>query len=186
MILWQLFLAFLEVGVTAFGGGYAALPIIQNVIVERNQWLTMTEMTDILSLSQVTPGPIAINSATFVGIRLAGIPGVIVASIATVLPQAILLFILSAFIFSGRKLTLVDRALGGLRPGVVGLIAAASVSITISAIFAGTSVLGLDFIALAGFLIALIMRYRKLDVISVVGLGALVGLLGGAVEYLVP
>ena len=79
MILWKLFVAFLEVGATAFGGGYAALPIIQNVIVERHQWLTMTEMTDVLSLSQVTPGPIAINTATFVGIRLAGIPGAIVA-----------------------------------------------------------------------------------------------------------
>lgn len=186
MILWELFVAFLEVGATAFGGGYAALPIIQNVIVERNHWLTMTEMTDILSLSQVTPGPIAINSSTFVGMRLAGIPGAIVASVATVLPQVILLFILSAFLFSGRKLTLVDRALGGLRPGVVGLIAAAALSIVISSVFAGTFVLGLDFIALAGFLIALVLRYKKLDVFSVVALGALVGLLGGAAEYFIP
>ena len=186
MILWELFVALLEVGSTAFGGGYAALPIIQNVIVERNQWLTMTEMTDILSLSQVTPGPIAINSATFVGIKLAGIPGAIVASVATVLPQMILLFILSAVIFSGRKLTLVDRALAGLRPGVVGLIAAAALSVVMSSLFAGSSVWGMDFIALAGFLLALLLRYKKLDVITVVALGALVGLLGGAVEYFIP
>lgn len=186
MILWELFVAFLEVGATAFGGGYAALPIIQNVIVERNQWLTMTEMTDIISLSQVTPGPIAINSATFVGIKLAGIPGAIVASVATVIPQAIILFALSAIIFSGRKLTLIDRALAGLRPGVVGLIASAALSIVISSLFAGNSVLGLDLIAVAAFLIALLLRYKKLDVFTVVALGALVGLLGGAVEYLLP
>ena len=182
MILWELFIAFLEVGATAFGGGYAALPIIQDVIVERHHWLTMTEMTDVLALSQVSPGPIAINSATFVGLKLAGLPGAIVASIATVLPQVLLLFIFSAFFFSGRKLTLVDRALEGLRPGVVGLIGAAALSIVITSVFAGSAFMGLDMIALAGFLVALVLRYVKLDVFTVVALGALVGLLGGVAE----
>ncbi|HZK29367.1 MAG TPA: chromate transporter, partial [Clostridia bacterium] len=85
MILWQLFLAFLEVGTFAFGGGYAALPLIEKTVVVRHGWLTIQEMTDVIAISQVTPGPIALNAATFVGTRLAGIPGAIVASCAAVL-----------------------------------------------------------------------------------------------------
>ena len=87
MIFWQLFIAFLEVGALAFGGGYAALPLIEQVVVNRYHWLSLREMTDVVAISQVTPGPIALNAATFVGTRVAGIPGAIIASVAAVLPQ---------------------------------------------------------------------------------------------------
>ena len=87
MTMLRLFIAFLEVGAFAFGGGYAVLPLIERVIVHRYGWLTMTEMTDVVSISQVTPGPIALNAATFVGMRVAGIPGAIIASVATVPPH---------------------------------------------------------------------------------------------------
>ena len=125
MIFWQLFIAFLEVGAFAFGGGYAALPLIEQVAVNRYHWLTLTEMTDIIALSQVTPGPIALNAATFVGTRVAGFPGAIVASLAAVLPQTLFLLFLGWFMFYGGRTTAIDRALKGLRPGITGLIAAA-------------------------------------------------------------
>ncbi len=75
MIYIQLFLSFLQVGLFSFGGGYATLPLIQSQIVDAHRWLDVKEFTDLITLSQMTPGPIAINSATFVGIKVAGVPG---------------------------------------------------------------------------------------------------------------
>ena len=78
MIYLQLFLSFLQIGLFSFGGGYAAMPLIQDQVVTRYGWLSMAEFTDLITISQMTPGPIAVNSATFVGIRIAGIPGALV------------------------------------------------------------------------------------------------------------
>ena len=80
MIYLELFWSFVQIGLFSIGGGYAALPIIQRQVVEVHPWLTMTEFADVLTISQMTPGPIAINSASFVGIRIAGIGGAIVAT----------------------------------------------------------------------------------------------------------
>ena len=91
MLLLELFLVFVQIGAFAFGGGYAVLPLIQKFVVEDRGWLSTAEMTDLVSLSQMTPGPIAINSATFVGTKLAGIPGAVVATMGNVLPQLILM-----------------------------------------------------------------------------------------------
>lgn len=90
MILIQLFLRFLQIGAFSFGGSYAAMPLIQSQIVDLNHWLDFSEFTDLITISQMTPGPIAINSATFVGIKIAGILGAIVATIGCVLPSCIL------------------------------------------------------------------------------------------------
>ena len=78
MILFQLFLSFLQIGLFSFGGGYAALPLIQSQVIELHHWINMTEFTDLITISQMTPGPIAVNSATFIGLKMAGIPGAIV------------------------------------------------------------------------------------------------------------
>ena len=83
----QLFLSFLNIGLFSFGGGYAAMPLIQAQVVDVHHWLTMTEFTDLITISQMTPGPIAINSATFVGTRIAGIPGAVAATIGCILPS---------------------------------------------------------------------------------------------------
>ena len=80
MIYIQLFFSFLQVGLFSFGGGYAAMPLIQGQVVTMHQWLSMSEFTDLITISQMTPGPIAVNSATFVGIKVAGLPGAIAAT----------------------------------------------------------------------------------------------------------
>ena len=80
MIYLQLFLSFLQVGMFSFGGGYAALPLIQGQVVKTHSWLSMSEFTDLITISQMTPGPIAVNSATFVGEKIAGIPGALCAT----------------------------------------------------------------------------------------------------------
>lgn len=75
MIYLKLFLSFLQIGLLSFGGGYAAMPLIKEQVVTQYGWLTMTEFTDLITISQMTPGPIAVNSATFVGNKIAGMPG---------------------------------------------------------------------------------------------------------------
>ena len=123
MILIQLLLSFLQVGLLSIGGGYAALPIIQNQVVDLNHWLTVREFGDIVTISQMTPGPIAINAATFVGTKIAGVPGAIVSTLGTVLPSFVIVLFLAWFYYKYRQLRSVKAILKGLRPAVTALIA---------------------------------------------------------------
>lgn len=181
MILLKLFWSFIQIGAMAFGGGYATLPLIESIIVKQNGWLTMVEMIDVVTISQMTPGPIAINAASFVGTKIAGIPGAIVATAGTVLPQSIIMFILGSIIFSGKKVPIVDKFLKGLRPGIVGLIGAAALSMFISALFPSGVISEVDVIALAGFVVGFILYVRKVDMMKLIILGALIGLVMGAI-----
>ena len=99
MILLELFWSFFQVGLFSIGGGYAALPLIQNQIVDINGWLTLGEFADVITISQMTPGPIAINAATFVGLRLGGLPGAIIATFGCVTPSLIIVLILAMIYF---------------------------------------------------------------------------------------
>ena len=90
MIYLRLFLSFLQIGAFSFGGGYAALPLIRHQVVEANGWLQLSEFTDLITISQMTPGPIAVNSATFVGLKVAGIPGAVVCTLGCVLPLSLI------------------------------------------------------------------------------------------------
>lgn len=133
MIYLALFWCYFKIGLLGFGGGYAAIALIQSQVVVKHQWLTITEFTDIISISQMTPGPIGINCATFVGLRIAGIPGAIVSTFSYVLPSIIILMLLAYFYFKYRNFSIVQSILGGLRPAVVALIASAGGSIIITA-----------------------------------------------------
>ncbi len=93
----DLFLAFFKIGLFSFGGGYAMLPFIQEQTIEVHGWLTTAEFLDILGIAQVTPGPISVNTATFVGYRLAGIPGALISTFAVILPSFIIVMIISFF-----------------------------------------------------------------------------------------
>ena len=90
MIYLQLFLSFLQIGLFSFGGGYAAMPLIQEQVTEIHPWLSMSEFTDLITISQMTPGPIAVNGATFIGIKMAGIPGALVATFGCILPSCVI------------------------------------------------------------------------------------------------
>lgn len=96
MIYLELFLSFLQIGLFSFGGGYAAMPLIQGQVVNGHHWLSMTEFTDLITISQMTPGPIAVNSATFVGIRIAGIPGALVATLGCILPSCLIVTLIAS------------------------------------------------------------------------------------------
>ena len=153
MIFIKLFWSFFQVGLFSFGGGYATLPLIHNQAVDINKWLTLTEFTDLITISQTTPGPIAINTATFVGIRVAGILGAIVATLGFVTPACVIVSFLFWFYYKYKNLKVMQGILKGLRPAVVGLIASA-----------GVSVLALSFNGEQG----LSLQKHSLDIIAVV------------------
>lgn len=125
MIYIQLFFSFLQVGLFSFGGGYAAMPLIQGQVVTMHQWLSMSEFTDLITISQMTPGPIAVNSATFVGIKVAGLPGAIAATAGCILPSCILVTVIAKLYLKYRNMELLRGVLGSLRPAVVAMIASA-------------------------------------------------------------
>lgn len=104
MILVELFLSFFQIGLFSFGGGYAALPLIQNQVVELHAWLTQAELSDLITISQMTPGPIAINAATFVGTKLAGIAGAIVSTLGCILPSCLIVTVLAYLYLKYRHL----------------------------------------------------------------------------------
>ena len=133
MIYFQLFLSFLQIGAFSFGGGYAAMPLIQNQVVDLHHWLNLAEFTDLVTISQMTPGPIAINSATFVGTRIAGTPGALAATAGCVLPSCILVTLLARIYLKYRNLSIIQGVLQSLRPAVVAMIGAAGVSILVTA-----------------------------------------------------
>lgn len=132
-ILFNLFISFLKIGAFSFGGGYAMLPLIKEEIIEVHGWLTNAEFIDILAISEMTPGPIAINSATFLGYRVSGIPGSVVATIAVVLPSFIVMSIIVHFLNKFKDSPYTDWFFSGIRPIVLGLIASAAVSVAMDA-----------------------------------------------------
>ena len=146
MILLQLLWAFIQVGAFSFGGGYAALPLIEKQVVRANQWLTAQEFTDIITISQMTPGPIAINSASFVGIRMGGIAGTAVATFGCILPSLVIVLLLSYFFFKYRNLRMVQGVVKGLRPGVVALIAASGYGLMANALWGSKTSFRLDMV----------------------------------------
>ena len=122
MLYLQLFYTFFKIGLFGFGGGYAMLSMIQGEVVTRYGWLTSQEFTDIVAISQMTPGPIGINSATYVGFTATGsVWGSIIATLAVVLPSFILMLAISKFFLKYQK-----AVFSGLRPAVVGLLASAA------------------------------------------------------------
>ena len=133
MIYLQLFLSFLQIGLFSFGGGYAAMPLIQDQVVTAHGWLSMPEFTDLITISQMTPGPIAINSATFVGMKIAGVPGAIAATVGCVFPSCVIVTLLARLYLKYRDMSLLQGILGSLRPAVVAMVAAAGISILITA-----------------------------------------------------
>ena len=127
MIYLQLFYTFFKIGLFGFGGGYAMLSMIQGEVVTRYDWVSTQEFTDIVAISQSTPGPIGINAATYVGFTATGsIWGSVIATFAVVLPSFILMLNISKFFLKYQKHPAVEAVFSGLRPAVVGLLASAA------------------------------------------------------------
>ena len=134
MIFLELFLAYLKIGFFGFGGGYAMLSLIQNEIVVQHSWLTQGEFADIIAVSQITPGPIAINSATYIGYTLGsqdgglwtGLLGAAIATFAVCLPALTLMLLITKFFLKLKNNPYVEGAMQAMRPVVIGMIASAA------------------------------------------------------------
>lgn len=180
MIYLQLFWSFLQVGAFSFGGGYAALPFIQTLVVENNAWLTSAEFTDLITISQMTPGPIAINSATFVGLQIAGVGGAIAATLGNILPSFILVTSIAWLYTKYRRLNILQNILTALRPAVVAMIATAGVAILISAFWneEAMTLANMNLIAVIIFILCafLLMKF-KLNPITVIILSGILNVL---------
>ena len=123
--LWQVFFSFFKIGAFTFGGGYAMIPLIQNEAVEKRHWVTDDDILEVIAIAESTPGPIAINVATYIGYKLKGFVGAVVATVGMCLPSFIIMYIVSLFYEQFMEITLVAAAFKGIQICVVYLIASA-------------------------------------------------------------
>ena len=144
MIYWELFWSFVKVGAFCVGGGYASMPLIQAEVIDNHAWMTMPQFIDIFTISQMTPGPIGINAATFVGTKVAGLPGALAATIGFVFPSVFIVLLLAKLFFKYGDIGPVRGILYGLRPAVVDLICSAGMSFILLALW-NTETLPTDF-----------------------------------------
>lgn len=183
MIYWELFWSFVQVGAFCVGGGYASMPLIQEQVIERHGWLTLQQFIDIFTISQMTPGPIGINAATFVGTKVAGIPGAIAATAGFVFPSIIIVLILAKLFFKYGDIGPIRGILNGLRPAVVALICSAGVGFVLLALW-NTETLPKDFtkVDLIGCIvlpISLCCIRHKMSVIKLLCFSGALGLVLG-------
>lgn len=186
MILLELFWSFFQIGLFSIGGGYAAMPLIQYQVVDLHPWLSIQQFADIMTIAEMTPGPIAINSATFVGIQVAGIPGAVIATMGCVFPSCVIVMTLAYVYYRFRGLTVVQGVLVGLRPAVIAMIASAGISLLIMALYGEQAVpadfFAFDFIALTIFVIGFyVLRKWKVNPMYIMaGAGA-----AGVILYMI-
>ena len=189
-MIYELFLVFLKIGAICFGGGYAIMPLLKSSIIDEKGWLTLTEFADLITISEMTPGPIAINAATFIGARNAGILGAITATVAFMLPGAIIVSILFFVYSKYRNISIVKGAMTGIKPAITGMIAYAALTIFVLAIWnAQLSLEGLkvifdiknfDWLAFAIFIFSFFCfkRFKKLNPVIVLLISGIVGIVG--------
>ena len=174
MIYLQLFISYLKIGFFGFGGGYAMLSLIQNEIVEQRGWITVSQFADIVAVSQMTPGPIAINSATYIGYTIGGFWGSVVATVAVCLPALTVMLALTKFFLKLKDNRYVHGIISGMRPVVVGMIAAAALLLIFPEQRADSSFI--DHWSWILFAATLYASYKKVNPILLIALSAVAGI----------
>lgn len=165
----ELYLAFCKIGLFSIGGGYVMLPLIQKEVIERHGWLTIHEFVDLLAVAEMTPGPVAINAATFIGFRTGGLLGAALATAGVVTPSVIIMLLAAAFLRRFYEHRLVRAAFQGLRPAVIALVISAAVFVARAALT--------DFVSVAiSCLALLLLLFTRLHPVIVLFSAALAGL----------
>lgn len=172
--MFELLISFLQVGAFSIGGGYATLPLIQEQIVEMHQWLTYKEFTDIITISQMTPGPLAVNGSTFVGLRVGGILGAVTATFGCVISGIIISLSLNCF-FQKKHSSNIDTVFKALKSISVGLIASASSTILLLSWFGANSLQTINnhidwYAVTISFIAIILLRKFSLNPITVMTL----------------
>lgn len=180
--LWSLLLSFLQIGLFSIGGGYATIPLIQEQVVNIHRWLTLQEFTDIITISQMTPGPIAVNTSTFVGIQIAGIQGAIIATMGCIFSGFVISISLYNFFQKYHSSLYIIRVINGLKAAACGLIMASAGTILLLA-FTNSTVIHIenmvfDFLALFIFLLCFfLLRKFKCNPILIIVCSGILGLI---------
>ncbi len=154
----DLFLSFCKIGMFSIGGGYAAMPLIQEQVVNTHSWLSLAQFTDLITISEMTPGPIALNAATFVGLQVAGLPGAIIATIGNIVPSFIIVSTLAYIYYKYSEIDAIQGVISALRPTVVALIATAGLSIVRNALSPDSFVFNGILLLVA---LILLRKYKK-------------------------
>lgn len=179
MILLKLFISFLQIGAFSFGGGYAAMPLIQHQVVELHQWLSMVEFSDLITISQITPGPIAINSATFVGLKINGFIGALAATMGCIIPSCIIVSIIAYIYLKYQQMSIIQNILKYIRPAVVAMIGGSGLLIIVNSFFNGHVDLNhfqlMSVIIFAGALF--LLRVKKLNPIYIMFISGIIQVL---------
>ncbi len=174
-ILWQVFLTFMKIGGFTFGGGYAMLPLIEHICIEKNKWMTPEEMADIIVIAESSPGPIAINCSTFVGYRQAGIPGAVAGTLGMVLPSFVIIFLISMYLGEWLGIKAVAACFKGIKIAVGILIGNAGLNLMLKMernfftlaimIISGLLILGADLLNWHVSVIAVMFSFGALSYI---------------------
>ena len=183
MILLELFLTFFKIGLFTFGGGYAMIPLINSEILSKGL-MSSEQLVDFIAVSESTPGPFAVNISTYIGIETAGIPGAICATLGVVLPSFIVILIVAVFIEKFRKSTAVNGLFTGIKPGAVGLLFAAVISIGTTTLFpagvnTGVFATPLFYVTLCTFILTFILSMKKVHPILLILMSAVIGIAAG-------
>ena len=183
MIFWELFITFFKIGLFTFGGGYAMLPLIQEEVIAHN-WIAMEDLINFIAVSESTPGPFAINMATYIGTQMGGLLGGVCATLGVVLPSFIIILIVAKIFEQFKKNKFVKGAMSGLKPAAVGLIASAVISMALivfvpngfsTAIFTSVEF----YISLALFAVMSVLAFKKVHPILIIVISAVVGIIAG-------
>ena len=179
MILLSLFLVFLKIGAFTFGGGYAMIALIQAEVSARG-WISAEELVNFIAIAESTPGPIAVNMATFVGARIAGIPGAAIATLGVVLPSFIIILLVARCFDRFKKSPIISGCMSGLRPAVVGLIGTALITVGQTVLFPAGFIFGKEFLAALGIAaVCALLAFKKLHPIAVICISAALGIAAG-------
>lgn len=179
MMLMELFWTFFKIGALTFGGGYAMLPLIQAEVSAKG-WLENEVLVNFIAVSESTPGPFAVNMATYVGNVMAGIPGGICATLGVVLPSFLIILIVARCFERFRRSRIVPGCMSGLKPAVIGLIGSAILSVGRTVFFpAGMSVSPAFWVSLGIFLLCAALAFRKVHPIKIICLSAVLGVAAG-------
>ncbi|CAM3193422.1 chromate transporter [Streptobacillus ratti] len=174
-MLLNLYTSFFKIGMFAFGGGYVILPLIEEFIVKRYSWITSSTLVDIISISQITPGPIAINAATFIGMNNLGIIGAIIATLGVISPQIILLMLFIKYI--GLENKELVKIIDGIKPATISLILIATINIFKKSIFVDfASSYKVEYVSVICFVLAVILLKYKFKMRNIIFICALISL----------
>ena len=175
-MLWDLFLTFLMIGSVSFGGGYSMITVIEREVVWEHGWMTLQTFTDVIAIAGMSPGPIATNSAIFIGFKMAGLPGAVVSMLGTVLPSLGMVVLAATFFYKIQNSDLIKKGFYGLRPIITGLIFYAAISFALGNRIIPTTWGAINWEAVSLLLIAVIsfvalVRFRVHPVMVILAAG---------------